>query len=362
MSQTQPSIAYFITPHGFGHASRAAAVMQAALDLLPDAYFHLYTTVPRWFFEDSLPPRFEVHECECDIGLVQNGPMEEDLPATVERLGQFLPFKPGLIQHLSGELTCQGCQLVLCDIAPVGFLAAHAASLPCVLIENFTWDWIYTGYVEEFPAFESFIRLLQQTFSAADHHLQCEPVCSRDERAHLFSPISRRVTISRPEVRQRLGISPGEKVVLVSMGGVRTNAIPRNADHLPRGITFLVPGGSKKIERRENLILLPWRAPVSYPDIVNACDAVVGKSGYSTLAEVYHAGIPYGYISRPKFRESPVLADFITSRMQGLEIPPEAFQDGSWTDLLPQLLDLPRLHRQEQNGSVTTARWLMTLL
>ena len=55
-------IAYFITPHGFGHAARASAVMNAVSDIAPSVSFDIFTTVPKWFFEDSSADRFVYHE------------------------------------------------------------------------------------------------------------------------------------------------------------------------------------------------------------------------------------------------------------------------------------------------------------
>ena len=62
-------IAYFVTPHGFGHAARAAAVMSSLYDRLPQVHFQIYTTVPRWFFSTSVKAPFTYNELLTDIGL-----------------------------------------------------------------------------------------------------------------------------------------------------------------------------------------------------------------------------------------------------------------------------------------------------
>ena len=49
-------IAYFISPHGFGHAARAAAVMQAISDTDAAVGFEIFTTVPSWFFQARCDP------------------------------------------------------------------------------------------------------------------------------------------------------------------------------------------------------------------------------------------------------------------------------------------------------------------
>jgi len=82
-------------------------------------------------------------------------------------------------------------------------------------------------------------------------------------------------------------------------------------------VTFIVPGGAQDIEAKGNLRLLPHRSGFFHPDLVHASDGVIGKVGYSTLAEVFQAGVPFGYIARPDFRESPCLASFIEEKMPG---------------------------------------------
>ena len=64
---------------------------------------------------------------------------------------------------------------------------------------------------------------------------------------------------------------------------------------------------------------------------MNSCDVVIGKLGYSTLAEAYQAGVPYGFIRRPGFRESDILADYVGARMSALEVPsPNWFEQPLW--------------------------------
>ncbi|MBN1106743.1 MAG: hypothetical protein JXL84_25295, partial [Deltaproteobacteria bacterium] len=146
-----PRVAYFVSPHGYGHAARAAAVMEAIFRKALPSEFHIFTTVPRWFFRDSLSGSFHLHRVLTDIGLAQKTPLKADLPETIRRLDRFLPFDPAMVERLAGSLRRSGCRLVVCDIAPLGIVAAGTAGIPSVLIENFTWDWIYEAYERDHP-------------------------------------------------------------------------------------------------------------------------------------------------------------------------------------------------------------------
>jgi hypothetical protein len=65
-------IAYFVSPHGFGHAARAAAVMEALSEIDTGVQFEIFTTVPFWFFRDSTMAIGLLNSRICWILLPQN--------------------------------------------------------------------------------------------------------------------------------------------------------------------------------------------------------------------------------------------------------------------------------------------------
>ena len=99
-----------------------------------------------------------------------------------------------------------------------------------------------------------------------------------------------------------------------------------------------------------------------HPDLIHASDAVVGKAGYSTVAEVYYAGLPYGFITRPSFRESPVLERFIRKNMIGLPIQERELYDGSWESYIPKLLSLASQKPNHANGADQIAEFVLDIL
>jgi UDP-N-acetylglucosamine:LPS N-acetylglucosamine transferase len=109
-------------------------------------------------------------------------------------------------------------------------------------------------------------------------------------------------------------------------------------------------------------MILERDAGIFHPDLVNAGDAIIGKVGYSTLAETYQAGIPFGYIPRPAFRESPVLVDYIETKMRGLSFSESDLDNGQWLAKLPELLALPRLQRDQSGGAAQIARFVYKLM
>ncbi|MBN2430455.1 MAG: hypothetical protein JXQ27_03225 [Acidobacteria bacterium] len=361
-SSTLP-IAVFVTPHGFGHAARATAVMDALRRRDDGYFFEIFTTIPGWFFEDSLGETFRRHEVITDIGMVQRDPFHEDAAATLTRLDDFLPFPAALVADLAATLRRLHCRLVLCDIAPLGIAVAQAAGLPAVLVENFTWDWVYRSYVNAHPGFARHGDYLARLFRQADLHIQTEPVCRRRRNRPCTGPASRPPRNPAAVTRQRLGIPPDRRLVVITGGGILwPPTIALHADTVPDYIHLLVCGGDESTPAPPNFTLLPHRSPVYHPDIMAAADAVIGKVGYSTLAEVYHAGTPFGYLPRPHFIESRPLVRFIRRHMAGLPFTRADFAGDTWIEKIRRLLQVPVPPPAGTNGAVEIAARIHSFL
>ena len=56
---------------------------------------------------------------------------------------------------------------------------------------------------------------------------------------------------------------------------------------------FVFAGGVSAYRQEGNLHFLPFESDFFHPDLVHAADLVVGKAGYSMIAEVWAAGVPF---------------------------------------------------------------------
>ncbi len=354
--------ACFVSPHGYGHAARAAGIMAAMQDIEPSVRFEIFSTIPLRFFQESLTGSFGYHYVLTDVGFVQETPLYADLDKTIARLDVFLPYDKGMLAGLADTINRLGCEAVICDISPMGIAVAQKAGVPSILVENFTWDWLYSMYADFEDSFKSHIGYLGELFNSADYHIQTEPVCFHRNADLICPPVSRKIRTGRREVRKLLGIPMKSKIVTITMGGVPEN---RNYAHALTGradVFFVVPGATKMIDNQKNLLLLPHDSDFFHPDLIHASDAVIGKVGYSTLAEVYHAGVSFGYIARPAFRESDVLVRFIEKNMPCISIEPADFENGNWIHSIPAILELPRAVPELSNGADQAAGFIINLL
>ena len=346
-------IAYFVSSHGYGHAARSTAVMQALLNKSPNVKLEIFTQTPKWFFSESLGENFGYHFCQTDVGLYQCNPLYEDVEKTLIELNKFYPVSQEYLDNLSKKLTDCSADLVICDISPLGILAAQKAGIPSVLVENFTWDWIYMNYLPDDMHFNAHIQYLGSIFSSSDYHIKTIPYCQNNGTVDLVAnPVGRKPLSSRESVRKKLGIADSEKVVLISMGGIPDGFKFLYALQKLGDVRFVIPeGGLEEVKVEKNCIRLPRHSDYYHPDLVNSADLVLGKAGYSTIAEVYHAGIPFAFFSRPTFREAEVLQVYIETELSGKEIKCQDFDSDVWKKKIYDLLKLEKVSRPGTYGN-----------
>lgn len=358
----RPSAACFVSPHGLGHASRAAAVLAALQQSNPDLAVHLYTTVDAAFFESSGCRNLARRREETDIGFVQRSGLQEDLPETIRRLDGFLPFDPGRVARLAAAVREDGCRFVLCDIAPLGIRVAAEAGIPSVLVESFTWDNLYDHYVGRYPELKRHADYLRLQFDSASCRIQSEPLCHKAKADLRTGPASRPAKTPADRIRSLLGIRPGQRMVLITMGGVSERSPLLSHLHERDDLFFVVAYGAEHLTRTGNIVYLPLRSDFYHPDLVNAADLIIGKAGYSTIAEVYRAGAPFGYVPRTQYPENAGLVRFLKACVPSEEISSVSFREGIDAAFIDRLLSLPRRTPSGENGAETIARYLLRFL
>ncbi len=353
-----PIIGWFVSPHGFGHAARASAVMQAVSAARTGARHHVFTTVPRAFFTESLGDGgIFYHRCACDVGMIQCTPLVEDVERTIRALDASALNNPAMIEDLAAEVATLGCELMVCDIAPLGLAVARRLSIPSVLVESFTWDWIYRAYGD--ARLDIHGDRMARFARSADLVIQTEPCCRRRKATPVVGPISRSPRTAKTEVRRRLGVSDEQRMILLSMGGGDPALIRSQRCSPPSRTVFVVPGTPDLGPVPDGVVFAEgW----FHPDLVSASDLVVAKLGYSTVAEVFSAATRLAYLRRPRFPESPVLEAFVRARIPSEALPEDWCGDTSATEIIEDLLDTPRPTGTRPNGAEEAAKLVLSFL
>ncbi|MGB3201004.1 MAG: glycosyl transferase [Nodosilinea sp.] len=333
-----PVLYVAITNHGFGHATRAAAIAATVKAMQPEIALIMATTAPQWLLNEYLPVAYEYRPVALDIGVIQPDSLRMDLPATLAKLQEIQAHQGEIIAAEAAYLRQRGVSLVLADIPPLATAIAQAADVPCWMMSNFGWDFIYRDFGPEFAAI-------------ADWIANCFRQCDRLFRLPFHEPMEAfprvedvGLTGGTPrcdpdDLRQRWQLqTPQSRTVLLTFGGLGLQTIPY--DQLVQFPDWQFLTFDSKAPELPNLFKVPQQGfrPV---DVMPLCGRVVSKPGYSTFAEACRLDVPIITMTRNNFAEGPVLVDGMQNHSWHRVVTPADFFEGDW-GFITQPLHPPR--------------------
>ncbi len=345
---SRPTLYIAITGHGFGHAVRACSVAAAIQKLCPEILLILVTTAPRWLLESYIQGSFIHRPRAFDVGVIQSDSLSMDKEATLEKVQQIRSAERSIIAGEVNFIRTNRVGLILADIPPLATKIAASAEIPCWMMSNFGWDFIYRDWGGEFV-------------EIADWISECYGACDRLFRLPFHEPMSAFPNItdvgltggtpsySIEQLRENFALTtPTDKTVLLTFGGLGLQQIPYDAlSQFPdwQFITFdnLAPD-------LPNLLKVAGHEyrPV---DFMPLCGRVVSKPGYSTFAEATRLSIPIVSLTREDFAEAPVLLEGIQNYAYHQILTPGEFFEGNWEFLNSS----PQPPRQSQRVAIDGA-------
>ena len=363
-------VVYYISGHGFGHASRSIEVVNALLAARPDLPVHIRTAAPRWLFDLTVRGPFTYTTLDTDPGVVQRDSLSLDADETVRRAQAYARDLPTLAAREAEVVRELDAAFVMADIPPLALEAARLAEVPAIAIGNFTWDWIFRDY----PGGEAAADLLGEVYRRAGRAFRL-PLSGGfetipDVRDLPF--IARRATYAPTETRARLGLPEG-RLALVSFGGYGVSGIDLDAISRTTGWTLLVsasvPFGPDRVPLAQVAArgaLHPLDEPamyamgLRYEDVVAAVDIVVTKPGYGIISECLANDTALLYTDRGHFIEYDVLVRELPRYVRCAYVPQAELLRGDWQEALDALIAAPPApERPPVNGAAVAARWML---
>lgn len=328
-------IAFFISGHGLGHASRSYALIESLYSIRQDIEFVVVTSTPEWIQLQSTQAQITRLEFEVDPGIRQSDSLTLDTESSKKSIAGYLDTFDKSVSTLAPQLGT--LDAVVCDISPLGLAIAQRKAVPSFLIENFLWDWIYLGLSEVDSSFAQYASWYTQQYSTATFHLQTQPICSRINQVPQFGAISRCLKTPGTASRQRLKISPESNVILISLPLAEVDRfLDSEVSRLNENWIYAMPSTVEETYLEGNRLYLG--ANSYHPDSVDAADIVIGKLGYSTVAEIIQSQKPFAYFSRDWFPESSVLESYVKARVPAMRLRAEQRTLGDCLDVVTELL------------------------
>jgi L-arabinokinase len=304
---------FYVSGHGFGHATRSVALMAALRARSGRALeIGVRSDAPHWIFSER-DPALRCAVAAIDPGVLQPNGLDLDLPRTLAAHEALAADWEPLVEREAQAIDDFAAHLVVGDIPPLAFAAAQRAGVAAFAVANFSWDWILEGYAEANPRWQPIVARYRAAYLGAEalFRLPFHGDCSAFAHIVDVPLLVNRSARAPEECRQRLGLPAGDRrrLVLVSFGGFGSSPFDATAGE--------------------------------HEDLMQACDAVIGKPGYGTLAEAIVHRTRFLYLPRTEFREIPVLEAALARHARAHPLPRDDFEAGRWRSHLDALFALP---------------------
>ncbi|XLU99140.1 hypothetical protein S245_013480, partial [Arachis hypogaea] len=323
-SSTQKMVfAYYVTGHGFGHATRVAEVVRHLI--LAGHDVHVVTAAPEFVFTNEV-----VLEC----GAVQSDALIVDPLATLERYTEETVKPHASILAKEAEwLKFINADLVVSDVVSTVCRVAADVGIPSVCVANFSWDIIYLDYVMAAgPDSCSIVLQIAEDYSNCNFLIRLPGYCPMPTFRNVIDVplVVRRLYKSTEEVREELGIADNVKLVILNFGG-QPSELKLKDEFLPFGWLCLVCGASNTQDLPANFKKLPKN--VYTPDIIAASNCVIGKLGYGSVSEALAYKCP-----------------FVFHYQGGIEMSRNDLLSGHWKPYLERTMSLKPCYEESING------------
>lgn len=321
------TIAYYVSGHGLGHASRASQVMS----LLPHQWqLIVKSSAPKWFFHHEVSRPFELIKEAQDAPPVQHDNFNIDWNATLSEGERLLAESDTRAEREAQWLVDNHVKVVVCDIPPFPIRAAELAGIPSIVTANFTWVEILRDQAESSKIASSLVEAQRDLYSRATLALRTPlsfPM-SYFPRMKDIPLIGRSGSSIRYRLLKHFNLPPRQRLVLVYLGiwggkDVRPQVLTKRDD-----ITFF------SFHDAPDPIVSLHNDQWTFPDVLASMDAVVGKPGYGIASECMINAIPMIYYPRDEFAEYRVLSDGLQEWGGATCMSRDILIHGPWDDSL----------------------------
>ncbi|KAJ6265081.1 L-arabinokinase [Drechslerella dactyloides] len=385
-------IAYYISSHGYGHATRAIQLCHAFLQahdalritVVSQASSHIFLPLLNASMRVSLRP---VH---IDSAVVQPSPYRVEVEVTVDNLLRLHAEQDEIATRESEWLRTHHVDLVLSDAPYIASIAASNAGCMNILITNFSFAEVFSYFhnmvepqvqdrlkeavdavVKGYSLADVWLRLpgslpnpgflsveLPSSAWVTDQELHItagdrpnpehSSTCPQFARQIIDTPLITRPSTTSPrvDVMKSLGIPDqlwNHRILLLLLPP------PSPPPQVPSDWVCLVAGSTPTDLLPDRYFVAP--SDIHIPDVMKISSCVMAKLGYGTVSEVLAADVPVVYIPRCQFIEEYGLRELVEKwsgyegRAERLEI--NDYEKGYWWWVVTELADRPKMGNQD---------------
>jgi UDP:flavonoid glycosyltransferase YjiC (YdhE family) len=347
-----PDLIVSISGHGFGHVAQTAPVLNRLHQYRPGLRITVRSAVPLAHLRTRISAPFTHLPGAGDIGMAMSSALDV---RTGESRAAYRAFHADWDRRVADEarlLRELGADMVLSNVAYLPLAGAQLAGIPNAALCSLNWSDIYRHYFGD----DEIAGQILSCYANADAFLRATPGMMMDDLPNLIPvlPIAAAGIDRRAELDQHLKLSAGEKLVLVSLGGIASR-LPIERWPLIEGVRWLAQQ-SWRAEHPDAIIL--ESLPMNFSDLLASCDALICKPGYGSFAEAASCGVPVLYVSRADWPESAALIAWLQQHGLCREISREDLERGRIDAVLEDIWNVPRPKPIIPEGAEQVAQWL----
>lgn len=352
-----------ISGHGFGHVAQTAPVLNELHRLSPDLRLTVRSSAPLPHLRSRIHAPFDYLTSLGDIGMVMSSALTVEVE---DSRAAYRHFHADWTQQISLEaqtLRELKADMVFSDVGYLPLAGAQQAGLANAAMCSLNWSDIFRHFCATAADETTDQRISQQIqacYSQADAFLRTTPGMPMKDLSNLIplAPIAALGINRRDELNRYLKLSRDEKLILVSMGGIRNRL---DIESWPRiaGIRYLV---QKSWHARHPDALEFDDLPFSFNELLSSCDALLCKPGYGSFVEAASSGIPVLYFGRPDWPESPALVEWLQQNSPCREVTLQELAQGNLGDMLQTLGRAAKPAPIKPDGALQAANWILDRL
>lgn len=357
------TVVFYITGHGFGHASRVVEVINALVARDPDLRIIVKTTAAQWLLDLTIRRPYTYERVETDTGIVQIDSLRLDEEASVRRALAFMSTFDARVEREVEALERTRPDLVVADMPALGIAAGARLGTAVAAMGNFTWDWAYSPYRGSAPVVDA----IAAAYAQADIAVRLPMWGGFGAFAQIVDVpfVARRSTREPSEVRRACGLPDDRRLVLSSFGGHGLAGLEASLAQLDGYTVIFTSLGERRLEH--NVLTLDeqrlYADGFRYEDLVRAVDVVVTKPGYGIIAECLANETALLYTSRGHFIEYDVLVAAMPRFLRTAFIDHADLFAGRWQPHLERLLAQPAPNeRPATDGADVAAKLLSEMI
>jgi hypothetical protein len=368
-----------ISGHGFGHVAQTAPILNLLHQRVPQLRITVRCAVSAEHLRSRIHAPFTHLADDSDIGMLMSSALDVRV---VESCAAYREFHKEWNERVAAEATTLRelkADFVFSNVGYLPLAGAQRAGIPNAALCSLNWADIYrhycdpvrpdpstkplvlsgvegSGRTDDISCGQTIAAQIHDCYANADAFLRATPGMSMASLPNLIpvSPIAAIGTNRRAELNQRLKLSTGEKLVLISLGGIASR-LP--IEEWPRidGVRWLVQQ-SWQADHPDAIILETLH--MSFSDLLASSDALICKPGYGSFVEAACSGTPVLYVDRPDWPESPALIAWLQQHGVCREVSRQALEQGRIAEVLKELWNAPRPDPVIPEGGEQGANWL----